>query len=92
MIEVTSALERAGYIERTPSPKHRRVLESRLTQRGRSKLAACDRAVDEMEDEMLAGVPEAERIVLTEWLVGCVRALHAGFAERDADLTGLAGN
>jgi DNA-binding MarR family transcriptional regulator len=92
MIEVTSALEHAGYIERAPSAKHRRVLQSRLTQRGRSKLAACDRAIDEMEEEMLGGVPEEERGVLTEQLIGCVRALHAGFAERDADLTGSSGS
>ena len=69
MIEVTSALEREGYLERAPSPAHARVLESRLTEKGHRELAACDAAVDAMEAEMLAGVPEDRRVELVEQLL-----------------------
>jgi DNA-binding MarR family transcriptional regulator len=82
MIEVTGSLERAGYLERAPSPAHARVLESRLTEKGRRELAACDTAVDAMESELLAGVPEDRRAELVEQLIGCVQALHAGFEHR----------
>lgn len=84
MLEVIARLEEAGYIERRPSPSHRRILETRLTERGLVELEACDRAVDEMEQEMLAEVPESARALLLAQLVGCVRALHAGFAERES--------
>lgn len=84
MLEVIARLEEAGYVERRPSPSHRRILETRLTERGLVELEACDRAVDEMEQEMLAEVPESARALLLAQLVGCVRALHAGFAERES--------
>ncbi len=82
MLEVISALERAGYLERAPSPAHSWTLEARLTSAGRVQLDACDRAVDAMEREMLAEVPEGERPALVGHLMSCVRALHAGFEER----------
>ncbi|MGI8712955.1 MAG: MarR family winged helix-turn-helix transcriptional regulator [Solirubrobacteraceae bacterium] len=85
MIEVISALESAGYVERAPSASHRRVLETQLTARGLAELEACDRAVDEMEREMLAGIAESERAALSSSLISCVRALHAGFARRGSD-------
>jgi DNA-binding MarR family transcriptional regulator len=81
---VIARLEKAGYIERRASASHRRILETRLTERGVVELEACDRAVDEMEQEMLAEVPEPARALLLEQLVGCVRALHAGFADRQS--------
>jgi DNA-binding MarR family transcriptional regulator len=81
-LNLGSALQRAGYIERVPSPEHRRILQSRLTERGLAELEACDRAVDEMEREMLVGVPENQRSALTAQLISCVQALHAGFADR----------
>jgi DNA-binding MarR family transcriptional regulator len=84
MLEVISALERAGYVERAPSRAHRRVLETRMTSSGRAELSACDRAIDEMERDMLTGVPEERRPGLVADLMSCVRALHAGFAERAA--------
>lgn len=84
MMEVISRLERERYLERAPSADHARVLKSRLTRKGRRALAACDEAVDEMERAMLAGVPEERHAELVEQLIGCVQALHAGFADRSA--------
>ena len=79
MSEVIEALEGRGLIERSPHPNHRRVLPARLTDEGRRVLAACDRAVDEAEQEMMVGLDAGQRVALLEALKSCVRALHAGF-------------
>jgi DNA-binding MarR family transcriptional regulator len=82
MSEVIEALEARGLIERSPHPNHRRVLPARLTKEGRRVLAACDRAVDEAEEEMMVDLDAAQRVALLEGLKSCVRALHAGFPSR----------
>jgi DNA-binding MarR family transcriptional regulator len=81
MIEVIDALERKGLIRRDPHPNHRRVYPATLTAKGRRVLKACDAAVEEMEEEMLAGLGVEERKLLRDWLKASVRALHAGFPE-----------
>ena len=81
MIEVIDALERKGLIRRDPHPSHRRVFPATMTAKGRRVLTACDAAVAEMEEEMLAGFSSEERESLVAWLKTCVRALHAGFPE-----------
>jgi DNA-binding MarR family transcriptional regulator len=81
MIEVIEALERKGLIRRDPHPNHRRVFQATLTAKGRRVLDACDAAVAEMEEEMLAGLEADQRESLLVWLKSCVRALHAGFPE-----------
>jgi DNA-binding MarR family transcriptional regulator len=77
MIEVTKALERAGYITRSRSPSHGRVLESRLTASGKAELEACDEAIDTMEREMLAGISRSQQAVLIRQILGCVRNLRS---------------
>ena len=81
MMEVIDALERKGLIRRDPHPSHRRVFPATMTAKGRRVLKACDAAVEEMEEEMLAGLSRGERDSLLVWLKTCVRALHAGFPE-----------
>ena len=81
MIEVIEALERKGLIRRDPHPNHRRVYPATVTAKGRRVLKACDAAVEEMEEEMLAGLSSNERETLLAWLKTCVRALRAGFPE-----------
>jgi DNA-binding MarR family transcriptional regulator len=78
MIEVLNALEQKGLIRRDPHPNHRRVYPASVTDEGRRVLAACDASVEEMEEEMLAGLDPAQRELFGEWLKGCVRALNAG--------------
>lgn len=79
MSEVLDALEAKSLIERQPHPQHRRVHPAALTAQGRKVLASCDRAVDELEEEMLAGLGAREVAALRRSLVSAVRALHAGF-------------
>ena len=81
MIEVIDALERKGLIRRDPHPSHRRVFPATMTANGHRVLKACDAAVEQMEEEMLAGLSRDERESLLVWLKMCVRALHAGFPE-----------
>jgi DNA-binding MarR family transcriptional regulator len=81
MIEVIDALERKGLIRRDPHPSHRRVFPATVTAKGRRVLKACDAAVEEMEEEMLAELGSEEREALLAWLKACVRALHAGFPD-----------
>lgn len=88
MLEVINALERSGYVTREQSPAHRRVLQTQLTARGRAELEECDRAVDAMEREMLAEVPEEQRELLVTALISCVRRLRAGFAQEAAASSG----
>jgi DNA-binding MarR family transcriptional regulator len=79
MSEVITALEAKKLIKRDADPNHGRVLPVSLTAKGRRVLADCERVVDELEDEMLAGVSERQRRALLETLIGAVRALGAGF-------------
>jgi DNA-binding MarR family transcriptional regulator len=78
MIEVLNALEEKGLIRRDPHPNHRRVYPASVTDEGRRVLTICDASVEEMEEEMLAGLDPAQRELFAEWLKECVRALHAG--------------
>jgi DNA-binding MarR family transcriptional regulator len=81
MIEVIDALERKGLIRRDPHPSHRRVFPATMTAKGLRVLKACDAAVEQMEEDMLAGLSRDERESLLVGLKSCVRALHAGFPE-----------
>jgi DNA-binding MarR family transcriptional regulator len=79
MSEVIDALESKGLIKRNPHRNHGRLLPVALTSKGRRELAACDRAVDEMEDVMLAELSERERGAFLEMVKSAVRSLGAGF-------------
>jgi DNA-binding MarR family transcriptional regulator len=81
MSEVLEALQRHALIERNRHPNHRRVFPATLTAKGRRVLAACEAAVQEMEEEMLSGLSREERAALHESLKSCVRSLNAGFPE-----------
>lgn len=81
MSEVIEALEKKGLIKRNPSPNHRRVYPATLTAKGKTVLAACDRLVDEMENEMLGDLSAADQRKLRDGLISAVRALHAGLPE-----------
>src|SRR5512135_3527881 len=50
---MSEVIEAMGLITRSRHPNHRRVMPARLTAKGSRVLEACDRAVDDMEAEML---------------------------------------
>jgi DNA-binding MarR family transcriptional regulator len=79
MSEVIDALQEKGLIKRNRHPNHGRLLPARLTPKGRRVLGACEKAVDELEDTMLADLSAAEREAFLHALKSAVRALGAGF-------------
>ena len=81
MSEVIEALEAKGLIRRDTHPNHRRIYPAALTAKGRKVLGECDRAVDELEEQVLRDLSPAERAGLADGLMTAVRSLHAGFPE-----------
>lgn len=79
MSEVIEALEAKGLVTRRPHPNHRRVYPAALTPNGRRVLAKCEQAVDELETDMLGGLPPIVQEHFREGALFAVRALHAGF-------------
>ena len=78
MNEVLLALERRGLVRRHAHPDHGRILQSRLTAKGRRVLRACDSGVHEVESLMLSNLSQSEQAVLRRGLLSGVRALHGG--------------
>jgi DNA-binding MarR family transcriptional regulator len=69
-------LERRGLIRRRPDPLGGRVLRASLTRAGLSVLRRCDRALDEIEQVMLASLDAENRKALADHLAECANALH----------------
>jgi DNA-binding MarR family transcriptional regulator len=61
MIEILGKLERRGLLQREVDPDHGRILRAELTTAGSDLLRETDPRVRAIQDEMLDGVPEAER-------------------------------
>ncbi|HEV7132647.1 MAG TPA: MarR family transcriptional regulator [Gaiellaceae bacterium] len=80
MSEVLALLVELRYVRRRAEPGHGRVLRTELTAAGRRALERCDRAVDEVERALLAGVDAREAAKLRDGLVRCGRTLEV--AER----------
>ena len=78
MNEVLLTLERRGLVQRHAHPDHGRILQSRLTAKGRRLLRACDVGVHEVESLMLSNLSQSEQTVLRHGLLSGVRALHGG--------------
>ena len=69
------ALERDGFVTRPEQAAEGRVLPTRLTELGRSRLTAASAAVRGVEDRMRADLDAAERDQLRVLLRRCVAAL-----------------
>ena len=80
---LTQVVER-GYVRRRADPDHGRIIRTELTTAGRRALERCDRAVDEVEREMLADFDAEEEESLRHALIRCGRALERELAERAA--------
>jgi DNA-binding MarR family transcriptional regulator len=78
MSQILAALEQRRLIRRKPDPDHGRVLRVELTPAGQTVLEECDRAVDDIERQMLRSLGARERSKLAPMLIECVRALGGG--------------
>lgn len=81
MNEVVLELERRGLLRRRPDADHRRILRATLTAKGRSLLARCEGAVEEMEETMLSALDPEGRERIVGYLAACVHALGAGLPD-----------
>ena len=78
MNEVLLSLEDRGLVRRQAHPEHGRILQARLTTKGRKVLAACDAQVAAIESAMVDGLTPAQHDALRRSLLACVRTLHGG--------------
>jgi DNA-binding MarR family transcriptional regulator len=78
MNEVLLTLERRGLVRRRAHPDHGRILQTRLTPKGRRLLAACDTGVREVEARMIGDLSPGDQAALRNGLLSGVRALHGG--------------
>jgi DNA-binding MarR family transcriptional regulator len=72
LIENLDRLEQRGLVTRTPDPGDRRNRIVSLTADGRQVLRECHTAIRAMEEELLAGLPPAERAAFEHALVRLV--------------------
>jgi len=84
MSEVLTLLVDQGYVRRRAEPGHGRIIRTELTKAGRRALERCDRAVDDVEQEMLGDLDADEDASLRSVLIRCGRALEHDLAERTA--------
>jgi DNA-binding MarR family transcriptional regulator len=75
---VLLTLEQRGLVGRRAHPDHGRILQARLTAKGRALLARCDAEVHEVEALMVSGMSEDEQAALREALLSSIHALHGG--------------
>ena len=57
------------------APVHGRILQADLTEPGHAALRSCHRAVDAVEEQMLARLSPADRQQLAAALRACIEAL-----------------
>ena len=78
MNEVLLALEQRGLVRRRAHPDHGRILQARLTAKGRTLLARCDAEVHQVEARMVSGLSEDEQAALRGALLSGIRTLQGG--------------
>jgi DNA-binding MarR family transcriptional regulator len=61
MIEILAGLESRGLVERTVDPNHGRILRSELTADGERVVSAALLKINEIQDQLLDGVPDEQR-------------------------------
>jgi DNA-binding MarR family transcriptional regulator len=77
--QTLQALQRMRLVRREQDPMHARIARTELTARGKTVLQACERAVDEVEKAMLAGMPGDVRKRLIGDLRVCLQAVDPSY-------------
>jgi MarR family transcriptional regulator, lower aerobic nicotinate degradation pathway regulator len=68
VVAAINELADQGFVERTPDPDDRRRNVVRLTRAGAHQLRRMDRALDKVQDQLLAPLPAADRQALVRLL------------------------
>jgi DNA-binding MarR family transcriptional regulator len=79
--EVLLGLEQRGLVRRRAHPDHGRILQTRLTAKGRRTLAACDADVREVEAAMVAALGARQQQALRQGLLSCIHSMHGGLED-----------
>lgn len=78
MNEILVKLEDRKLLRREVDPDHARILRAALTPEGLELLAAAERAVKAIQDELFGDLPEPERLVMIEGLRSAMEKLRSG--------------
>lgn len=81
MSEVVGLLLDRGYVRRNAESGRGRVIRIEITRAGSQALERCDRAVDDVEREMLSDLDAEDVAGLRDVLISCGRALDHALAE-----------
>jgi DNA-binding MarR family transcriptional regulator len=79
--EVLLTLEQRGLVRRRAHPDHGRILQTRLTAKGRRTLAACDVDVREVEAAMVKALDAKQQTALRHGLLSCIHSMHGGLED-----------
>jgi DNA-binding MarR family transcriptional regulator len=74
--EMIKAMEERGWVERSPDPSHGRIIQLRLTRKGREMLDKAHAAVAELEDVMLAAIAPRDRQRFSDYLKTSIHTLN----------------
>lgn len=75
MATILTNLEHKGLVERTTSPLHQKVLETRLTAKGADVVSEADAAARSVEDRILASFSDVEVRMLKDLLDRAMEAI-----------------
>jgi DNA-binding MarR family transcriptional regulator len=73
---VLATMARGGLIERRPHPTHGRILQARLTARGRAALDAATPSVRALEAAIEDGLSADQLVAVKAWLVAAAQRLE----------------
>jgi DNA-binding MarR family transcriptional regulator len=79
--EVLLGLEQRGLVRRRAHPDHGRILQTRLTAKGRRALAACDADVRQVEATMVEALGARQQQALRQGLLSCIHSMHGGLED-----------
>ena len=80
MLEILGKLETSGLASRTVDPTHGRILRADLTSKGKRVLAAANPAVQAIQEQMLARLPEREREAVLRGMLSAMETLSVGLS------------
>lgn len=77
MIEILAKLERRGLVKRAADPAHARILRALLTTKAIKLLAKADPAIEAIQEQILADVPQRERAIVLRAMISAMGKLSA---------------
>lgn len=77
MIEILAGLESRQLVERTVDPNHGRILRSELTREGERLVIAALQKIEEIQEQLLDGVPEDQRELVLAVMLQAMQRLQS---------------